>query len=268
MPLWKDLSSTPVSSSGFERDGSESGTMTTIPEFFVHFNVFKYMRYPLFAFVAIVLHTGLIHAQERIFILAQDSGRIAALLYGEGERAVVLVHGGRFRKESWEDQAKILSSQGFRVLSIDLRGFGESTGPGQHDPYTAPMHLDVLAAVRHLRSSGSKSVSIVGASMGGWAAADASILSEPGEIDRIIILAASINSSPEKLKGRTMYAIAQGDTTANGVPRLVRIREQYERTPQPKELLILEGSAHAQYVFRTNEGDRLMSEIVRFLLAP
>ncbi|MEX2117511.1 MAG: alpha/beta hydrolase [Bacteroidota bacterium] len=230
-------------------------------------NVFKFFPICLF-FAAMTSVVTTSPAQESTVLPTQDGGRVSALLYGEGERGVVLVHGGRFKKESWEDQARILSKEGFRVISIDLRGFGESTGLGQDDPYTAPMHLDVLTAVRYLRSSGSKSVSVVGASMGGWAAADASILSEPGEIDRIVILAASINGPPEKLKGRTMYAIAQGDTTASGVPRLVRIREQYERTPQPKELLVLDGSAHAQYVFQTSEGDRLMREIVRFLLAP
>lgn len=235
--------------------------------FAVKSSLFKLFPMSLF-FAATATLFATAQAQKNIFIQAQDGGRVSALLYGMGERGVVLVHGGRFKKESWDDQTRVLSKEGFRVLSIDLRGFGESTGPGQEDPYTAPMHLDVLAAVRYLRSSGSKSVSVVGASMGGWAAADASIMSEPGEIDRIVILAASINSPPEKLKGRTMYAIAQGDTTASGVPRLVRIREQYERTPQPKELLVLDGSAHAQYVFQTSEGDRLMREIVRFLLAP
>ena len=33
----------------------------------------------------------------------------------------------------------------------------------------------------------------------------------------------------------------------------------------PKEILILEGSAHAQYVFATAEGERVMREILRFL---
>ena len=47
--------------------------------------------------------------------------------------------------------------------------------------------------------------------------------------------------------------------------RLPRIRKQYEATPGPKELVILEGSAHAQFVFKTDEGPRLMREILRFL---
>jgi len=205
---------------------------------------------------------------QRVSIPTKDGGNVSADIYGTGSRGVVLVHGGRFTKKSWESQARTLVEEGFRVSAIDLRGVGESTGPGQSDPYSAPFHHDVLAAVRFLRSTGSKTVSVIGASMGGWAAADASISSEPGEIDRIVILAASIDSPPEKLKGRTLFIVAGGDTTASGIPRLVQIRKQYERAPQPKELVILDGSAHAQFVFQTSEGDRLMREIVRFLIAP
>jgi len=32
--------------------------------------------------------------------------------------------------------------------------------------------------------------------------------------------------------------------------------------------VILRGSAHAQFIFETGEGERLMSEILRFLSAP
>ena len=45
-------------------------------------------------------------------------------------------------------------------------------------------------------------------------------------------------------------------------------REKYEKAPQPKELIILDGSAHAQFLFETAQSDRVMREILRFLLAP
>jgi hypothetical protein len=47
-----------------------------------------------------------------------------------------------------------------------------------------------------------------------------------------------------------------------------KIRAQYEKAPNPKELVILEGSAHAQFIFQTDQGTRLMREILRFLSAP
>ena len=46
------------------------------------------------------------------------------------------------------------------------------------------------------------------------------------------------------------------------------IRDQYERAPDPKQLVILEGSAHAQHIFETDQGERLMREILRFLSEP
>jgi len=36
----------------------------------------------------------------------------------------------------------------------------------------------------------------------------------------------------------------------------------------PKELVILDGSAHAQFLFATDQGARLMREILRFLSQP
>ena len=45
-------------------------------------------------------------AQEQVSFPTQDGGLIHADLYGEGDRAAVLAHGGRFDKESWEPQAR------------------------------------------------------------------------------------------------------------------------------------------------------------------
>jgi pimeloyl-ACP methyl ester carboxylesterase len=205
-------------------------------------------------------------AQQDISFPTQDGGLIYANMYGKGDRAIVLAHGGQFHKESWEKQARALESAGFRVLAIDFRGYGRSQGPGQADPLSAPLHLDVLAAVRYLRSHGATTVSVVGASMGGGAAGDASVVSEPGEIDRLVFLGASPNLSAERLKARALFIVARDDASADG-PRLPEIRTQYEKAPQPKELIILDGSAHAQFLFETNQAERVMREILRFLSA-
>jgi hypothetical protein len=42
------------------------------------------------------------------------------------------------------------------------------------------------------------------------------------------------------------------------------LREQYEKAPQARELLVLEGSAHAQYLFQTEQGERVIQEILPF----
>jgi pimeloyl-ACP methyl ester carboxylesterase len=219
------------------------------------------------ALLTVLVLAAVAPAQEHVSFPTQDGGLVYGDVYGKGDRGVVLAHGGRFNKESWEKQARVLAAAGFHVLAIDFRGYGQSRGPGQSDPLSAPLRFDVMAAVRYLRMNGAKSVSVVGGSMGGGAAGDASIASEPGEIDRLVLLGASPNGPAEKLKSRTLFIVARDDANADG-PRLPRIREQYEKAPQPKELILLDGSAHAQFLFQTDQGERVMREILRFLSAP
>jgi pimeloyl-ACP methyl ester carboxylesterase len=140
----------------------------------------------------------------------------------------------------------VLVSKGFEVLAIDFRGFGCTTGPGEKDFDNAPFENDVLAAVHYLNAHGVKTVAVVGGSFGGAAAGDASIKSRHGEIDWIIFLGAAPNLSAEKLKSRALFIVARDDANEAG-PRLPNIRAQYEKAPEQKELIVLDGSAHAQF---------------------
>ena len=201
---------------------------------------------------------------EHVSFATDDGGLIYADLYGEGARGVVLAHGGRFTKESWQPQAQQLARAGYRVLAFDFRGFGKSHGPGDSDMDTAPMQLDVLAAVRYLRNRGSKTVAVMGGSFGGSAAADASIASKPGEIDRLILLAAYGNGSAERIKAPLLEIVSRDDANDEG-QRLPHIRAWFDKVPQPKEMIVLDGSAHAQFLFQTEQADRVMKEVLRFL---
>jgi pimeloyl-ACP methyl ester carboxylesterase len=205
-------------------------------------------------------------AQKTVSFPTEDGGIVFADEYGAGEKGVILAHGGQFSKESWAKQAEVLKKAGFRVLAIDFRGYGKSHGPGDSDPMDAPLHLDVLAAVHYLRQNGARSVSVIGGSMGGGAAGDASIRSKPGEIDRLVLLGAAPNDPADRLKSATLYIVARDDASDDG-PRLPKIREQYERSPQPKKLIVLNGSAHAQWLFQTDQSERVMGEILSFLSA-
>ncbi len=206
-------------------------------------------------------------ARQTVSFATDDGGQVCADLYGQGSNAVVLAHGGRFNKESWRDQALSLTSAGFRVLAIDFRGYGCSEGPGQENLDNAPFEKDVLAAVRYLKAHGAKTVSVVGGSFGGAAAGDASIKSAPGEIDRIVLLGAAPNLPADGLKSRALFIVAREDSDGSSL-RLPGIRAQYEKAPQPKQLIVLDGSAHAQFLFQSDQSARVMQEIVRFLSAP
>ena len=189
------------------------------------------------AAIAAIALAPLVMPQERVSFPTEDGGIVYADVYGTGDRGVVLAHGGRFNKESWAVQAHTLATAGFRVL----------------------------AAVQYLHQTGASTVSVVGASFGGGATARAAVEAPRGVIDRIVLLAHSAIDTPERMKGQKLFITSRGDTTGSGALRLPQIREQYEQAPEPKELVILDGAAHAQFIFETPQGERLMREILRFL---
>jgi pimeloyl-ACP methyl ester carboxylesterase len=204
-------------------------------------------------------------AQELVSFPSADGGIVFGDLYGSGSRGVILAPGARYDKSSWELQAQVIGDAGFRVLAIDFRGRGESQ---EGEEGADALWLDVLAAATYLRETGAETVAVVGASLGGWAAGEAVLNSEPGEIDRVVFLAHAPIGHPDRLDVPKLFIVSRGDRTGTGVLRLAAIREQYDLAPDPKELVVLEGSAHAQLLFQTEEGDRLMSEILRFLSTP
>jgi alpha-beta hydrolase superfamily lysophospholipase len=187
-------------------------------------------------------------------------------MYGTGEHAVVLAHGGRFRKDGWTKQAQALVTAGFRVLAIDFRGEGKSRGGPQGRSNDDATHLDVLGAIHYLRRTGATSVGVVGASMGGDYAAEAAE-TEPAAMDRLVLLGSGAYTPLTRMTGRKLFILARDDANESGL-RLPGIRAQYEKALEPKELIVLGGSAHAQFLFQTDQGDRLMREILRFLSAP
>jgi pimeloyl-ACP methyl ester carboxylesterase len=217
-----------------------------------------------FLITAIML-TNAAAAQQTVSFSTKDGGLIYADLYGKGDRAVVLAHGGPFNRESWQKQANVLSAAGFEILAIDFRGIGKSKGPVVGNSPDDMRALDILAAVNYLRKAGAKSVSVVGASMGGDYAAEAAE-KEPAAIDKLVLLASGAYTPLIRMKGPKLFIIARDDANDDG-PRLPKIRAQYEKAADPKKLIVLDGSAHAQFLFQTDQGERVMREIENFLSA-
>lgn len=202
-----------------------------------------------------LLGAAVASAFREISFDTQDKGRIHGNLYGEGDHAIVLAHGAIFNKESWEQLATRLAGEGHQVLAIDFRGYGKSKAGKQG----GALFQDVLGAVEYLHRTGAKRVSVVGGSMGGGASAEAAVASENGRIDRLILLAASPIATPEKLTGKTLFIVSAGDRLTSSV------KQQFEAAPEPKKLVVLEGSAHAQHIFKTAQSDQLTQLIVDWL---
>ena len=230
----------------------------------------------------ILLHLGIMLllatsqglAQETVSIpIPGTQQQIQADVYDTGQndnakRGIVLAHGGRFDKSSWRKQAQKLAGTGFVVLSISFRGDRKNPdgSPGSFGS-TPDNATDVLAGVEYLHKRGIKQVSAIGGSMGGDAVGEADARSAPGDIERIVLLGSSGGDFPAKLTGRKLFIVAREDSSGDG-PRLPEITRHYAKAPPPKKLIVLEGSAHAQYLFDTEQGPRLMEEILQFLSNP
>ena len=80
-----------------------------------------------------------------------------------GLRTVVMVHGWPLSAAMYEYQARILADRGFRVITMDLRGFGRSDAPACGYCYDR-LSDDVYQVVRALRL---RRFILVGFSMGG-----------------------------------------------------------------------------------------------------
>lgn len=209
-------------------------------------------------------------AQRHVSIPVVDpsSGKttqIQADLYGHGPRALLLAHGGRFNKDSWRDQAPVFAHAGFLVLALNFRGDrpNPNGSPGSYgtDEENA---ADVLAAVKYLHEHGAKSISAIGGSLGGDAVGNAEAQSPAGVFDKMVFLGSDGGDHPEKFHGRKLFIVARDDASGDG-PRLPSITRHYNQAPEPKQLIVLDGSAHAQFLFPTSEGPHLLRLLLDFL---
>jgi len=77
---------------------------------------------------------------------------------------VLLIHGFPLSRKMWRLQAEALAAAGYRVITPDLRGFGESDAPD--GPYSIELFADdILELLDHL---GIERAVIGGMSMGGY----------------------------------------------------------------------------------------------------
>jgi pimeloyl-ACP methyl ester carboxylesterase len=194
-------------------------------------------------------------SREVSFSTSDGHTVVADLYAARVSDAVVLAHGAAFDKASWAPFATWLAGRGHQVLAIDFRGYGRST-PGTD---SRALFEDVLAAVRYLHGRGVTRVAVLGASMGGGAAAEAAVRAAHDEIDRVILLSAVPIANPEHLQGPVLFIASEQE------PMVAQVTEQYRRAPEPKRLVLLPGAAHAQHIFATEQAERLRTTVAEFL---
>jgi alpha-beta hydrolase superfamily lysophospholipase len=121
---------------------------------------------------------AVLHADPRVVSLrAADGTALAAALYEPAQRpapAVVLLHMLTRSRRDWDLTAERLREAGFLVLSVDLRGHGDSGGSAVSSAGLTPLLQDAQAAVAYLKTRPGASpgrIGMAGASLGASLAA-------------------------------------------------------------------------------------------------
>jgi pimeloyl-ACP methyl ester carboxylesterase len=112
---------------------------------------------------------------------------IAYLTAGSGE-PVVCIHGLGGTKASFMPTVSALAPEGFRVISIDLPGFGDSHTP-RSGRYDAPWFSGAVVEV--LDELGIERAHLVGNSMGGRVAIEAALL-HPDRVNKLVLLSPAL----------------------------------------------------------------------------
>ena len=98
------------------------------------------------------------------YITSNDGTKIAVYDYlPQGKQTIFLIHGWPLSHKIFEYQINLLTDWGYRVVAVDLRGFGKSDTPADGYSYDQ-MSADIFQIVRKLSL---KNFVLVGFSMGG-----------------------------------------------------------------------------------------------------
>lgn len=164
-------------------------------------------------------------------------GGTEALVWGDGNRGVVLSHGAAYDAASWSTQAEKIAENDATVLAVEDAS-AESIKAG----------ADYLKDER-----GVQSVSLVGASAGSAGVLDVGRQS-PDEVAQIILLSGTgevsgLGDFPK------LFTASEGEGLAE------QVRQMAQEAPGDAEALIVGGDAHAQAIFDSSQGERLLKAI-------
>ncbi len=168
-----------------------------------------------------------------------DVGGDEVLVWGEGTYGVVLAHGAAFDAASWEPQATRIAEAGMVVVAVE-----------NIDPEA------IVAAATFLRDErGATAVAFVGGSAGAGGIMDA-VAAGDADADQLILL--SPNSVVDGLGTEPKLFIASEDEpVADASTEMAETAEG-----EDNDALILPGSAHAQNIFDTDQGEPTVQAIL------
>ena len=184
-----------------------------------------------------------------------DGGNIEASLFNaSNSKAVVFTHGAIFDKESWYFLAEAFQRKGITALSIDFRGYGNSTSGS-----TTKKMYDVLGAISYLREQAYTQISIVGASMGG-AAVLLALSNNSIPIHKVVLLAPAGGPAIDSTVSDKLFIVSENEGMFSGIMAI------YNASAEPKQIKIYPGNTHAQHLFKTDVRDELSERIINFIM--
>lgn len=156
---------------------------------------------------------------ETVRISTGDQSYIVADHWPGELPTVVLVHGGGQTRHSWGGTAKVLAAHGHRVVSIDLRGHGDSTWAADGDYSMGAYEADAAAVIEWI----GESVAWVGASLGGMTGLHA-VDAQPDKYSALVLVditprpaAAGVTRILEFMADKAIDGFASLDEAADAI---------------------------------------------------
>jgi len=226
------------------------------PENNMSFNRFIFI---LFFFAVLSSPKVMAQAYELVNFSTEDGGKIEASFFsGDNSRtnskAVIFAHGAIFNKESWYFLAEEFQRRGVSALSIDFRGYGNST-PGT----TTSKMYDILGAITYLKEQGVTDINMVGGSMGG-AAVLMALSNNSTPIHKVVLMAPAGGPAIASTATDKLFVVSENEGMFN------RIMTIFKASADPKQIRIYPGDTHAQHLFKTDIRDELVESIINFII--
>jgi pimeloyl-ACP methyl ester carboxylesterase len=179
-------------------------------------------------------------AQEEVTLSIRGVIERRAHLYQTpGPIGVVLAHQSGYDAESWTALANRLKEAG--ATSIALESVSSE---------------DVSAGIDFLRQLGKQRIVLIGASIGGAAAQRAAFDKGEAQAELVILLGTAEGDMSDVANVDKVFIVSEQDFFR------ARTQSSFRKAADPKELVILPGSAHGQDMFDEPFGEQLTTLIL------
>jgi pimeloyl-ACP methyl ester carboxylesterase len=170
---------------------------------------------------------------RRTAVTAGSGLELSALVWGDGEPELVLLHGGAQNAHTWDTVALILDRP---LVALDLPGHGHSAWRPSRDYRPQAMADDVLSAIAQLAP---RATTLVGMSLGGLTAL-AALATDPEAADRLLLV--DITPGVDQQKAAAIVNFVAGPTEFESFD--VLLARTIEHNPTRSESSLRRGVLH------------------------